>query len=285
MNSVLKFSYNWEALLVYRQQEKTHNTQRWQRSQRRQRRQQRPYACSSPTAAAVPIFSINNPPYAAYLCLLHIHIHSIYGLHPSSALVNTRNCARTSTPFPPIPCRPAFSSAWLSASAGAAAALAASRCWRLLPSHAAFFRSPECLFSQKVLIYLRRKFYILHDTRLQLHALLLLCRRRSPLPAACCSEQPFYAARLNSTHLHLSWQREMGWGGRGVGKGRAWQQPSMLLQQRAGGGKGGGSGTMEKGERKNRNTFLQILIAHVISLHAMRLCVHTHTHTCACQCA
>lgn len=170
--------------------------------------------------------------------------------------------------------------------------LAASRCWRLLPSHAAFFRSPECLFSQKVLIYLRRKFYILHDTRLQLHALLLLCRRRSPLPAACCSEQPFYAARLNSTHLHLSWQREMGWGGRGV----EWARRELgnnprcccsSTKSRRGGGR------REQGERKNRNTFLQILIAHVISLHAMRLCVHTHSHThlcmpmclCVCVCA
>lgn len=76
-----------------------------------------------------------------------------------------------------------------------------------MPSHAAFFRSPECLFSQKVLIYLRRKFYILHDTRLQLHA-------AAAAAARVAAEQPFQGSAtprrvvsLNSAHLHITWRR------------------------------------------------------------------------------
>lgn len=168
------------------------------------------------------------------LLLLHMHSFCHGLLHPSGALVNTRNCAQQQPPcLPSCPsscsssarCRPAFSSA-----VAAWRALSASRCccccWRLLPSHAAFFRSPECLFSQKVLIYLRRKFYILHDTRLQLHALLLLCRRRCRAAAEPLPSNPSGLARLDSTHLHLSWQRAMS--GRTGAEG---EQPSMLQQQ------------------------------------------------------
>lgn len=161
------------------------------------------------------------------LLLLHMHSFCHGLLHPSGALVNTRNCAQQQPPcLPSCPssccfsarCRPAFSSA----AAAAWRALSASRCrccccWRLLPSHAAFFRSPECLFSQKVLIYLRRKFYILHDTRLQLHALLLLCRRR----CRAAAEQPFW---LGSTRLYSFTPQLSRTGAEG-------EQPSMLQQQ------------------------------------------------------
>lgn len=121
---------------------------------------------------------------------------------------------------------------------------------------------------------------VLHFTRHSppiTRATVALPASQSAVAAAC---NP--STRLDSTLLIYTSAGSVQWGReKRRGRERAWQQPSMLLQQhkeQEGRGK-----EQEKGAGKNRNTFLQILIAHVISLHAMRLCTHTHSHTHLCM--
>lgn len=115
-----------------------------------------------------------------------------------------------------------------------------------------------------------------------------ITRATVALPASQCAVrclQPFYSARLNSTHLHLSWQRAMGQGEaeeKSRGKSLATTLDVVAAAQRAG---GEGERAREGGREKQKyfpsdfNRSRDFFTCHA------PVYTHTHTHTCACQCA